>query len=430
MAHIEAQSEPVALRPTQDIAGQHRILVVDDSKLQRRIVSLSLKKWGFKVIEAASGLEALNICRNQAIDLVISDWMMPEMDGLEFCSEFRKLNRERYGYFILLTSKNEKNDVAQGLDIGADDFLSKPVNSAELKARIRAGTRVLDMEQKLINQNETVVSALEELQNLYEEINKDLAEAEKLQQSLVPVRHREIPSGEVSLLFQSSSHVGGDLVGFFSFSDSRLGLYSIDVSGHGISSALLTARLAGYLSAHNKEQNVAFDRLPTGEYVHRDPALIAEHLNQLMMDELETEHYFTLAYADINLADGTVQMVQAGHPHPVVSNSSSGVKYYGDGGPPIGLMPDMEFETFEFQLEKGDRLFLYSDGITECQNANDELLDEDGLERILLKHHSGNGPEFMNDLMWELTSFADGHPFGDDISGILFEFKEFAQTPG
>lgn len=429
MAHIEAHSETVALNPTQDIAGQLRVLVVDDSKLQRRIVSLSLKKWGFKVIEAASGLEALNICKAQAIDLVISDWMMPEMDGLEFCSEFRKLDRERYGYFILLTSKNEKNDVTQGLDIGADDFLSKPVNSAELKARIRAGTRVLDMEQKLIDQNETVVSALEELQNLYEEINKDLAEAEKLQQSLVPVRHRELPSGEVSLLFQSNSHVGGDLVGFFSFSDSRLGLYSIDVSGHGISSALLTARLAGYLSAHNKEQNVAFDRLPTGEYVHRDPALIAETLNQLMMDELETEHYFTLAYADINLADGTVQMVQAGHPHPVVSNPDSGVKYYGDGGPPIGLMPDMEFETFEFQLKKGDRLFLYSDGVTECQNADGELLDENGLEKILLKHHSGSGPEFMKDLIWELTAFANEYPFGDDISGILFEFKEFVHAP-
>lgn len=425
MTQIEAHTENPGLSPAKDIATQLRVLVVDDSKLQRRIVSLSLKKWGFHVVEAASGKEALDICTSQDIDLVISDWMMPEMDGLEFCREFRKLDRERYGYFILLTSKNEKNDVAQGLDIGADDFLSKPVNSAELKARIRAGTRVLDMEQKLIDQNETVASALEELQNLYEEINKDLGEAEKLQQSLVPVRHREIPSGEISLLFQSSSHVGGDLVGFFSFSESRLGLFSIDVSGHGISSALLTARLAGYLSAHNKEQNLAFDRLPSGEYVHRDPAIVAAMLNNLMMEEMETEHYFTLAYADVNLADGSVKMVQAGHPHPVVFNPDTGVKYYGDGGPPIGLMPDLEFETFDLTLRKGDKLFLYSDGVTECQNRAGDLLDEDGLEQILLKHNTGSGPEFMNDLMWELTAFADEMPFGDDVSGILFEFKDY-----
>ncbi len=79
-------------------------------------------------------LRRSRFAKNRDIDLVLSDWMMPEMDGLEFCKEFRKLDRSRYGYFILLTSKNEKNDVAQGLDIGADDFLSKPVNSARIKS--------------------------------------------------------------------------------------------------------------------------------------------------------------------------------------------------------------------------------------------------------------------------------------------------------
>ena len=108
MTQIQAQSENPGLTPTKDIATQLRVLVVDDSKLQRRIVSLSLKKWGFQVTKAAGGEEALEICKTQAIDLVVSDWMMPGMDGLEFCREFRKLNRERYGYFIVLTSKNEK----------------------------------------------------------------------------------------------------------------------------------------------------------------------------------------------------------------------------------------------------------------------------------------------------------------------------------
>lgn len=422
------QTDTLQSEPTTKLATKLRVLVVDDSKLQRRIVSLSLKKWGFFVAEAASGMEALEICKTQEIDLVLSDWMMPEMDGLEFCKEFRKLDRDRYGYFILLTSKNEKNDVAIGLDIGADDFLSKPVNSAELKARIRAGTRVLDMEQRLIDQNETVVNALDELQNLYEEINKDLVEAEKLQQSLVPVRHKELSSGEISILFQSSSHVGGDLVGFFSFSETRLGLYSIDVSGHGISSALLTARLAGYLSAHNKEQNVAFERLPSGDYKHREPKDIADTLNTLMIEEMDTEHYFTMGFADIDLVTGRVQMVQAGHPHPVVFNPNTGVKYHGDGGPPIGLMAGLEFESFEFALTPGDRLLLYSDGLTECPNIVGDLLDESGLEQMLLRHIDGGGLEFMSDILWELTAFADEQPFGDDVSAILFEFKGYCAS--
>lgn len=401
-----------------------RVLVVDDSKLQRRIVSASLKKWGFEVIEAENGLEALDICRGHHIDLVLSDWMMPGMDGLEFCKAFRALERDRYGYFILLTSKNEKNDVATGLDIGADDFLSKPVNSAELKARIRAGTRVLDMERRLLEQNETVQNALDELQTVYNRIDRDLEEAEKFQQSLVPVRQKSLPGGAVSILFQSSSHVGGDLVGFFSFDKDRLGIYSIDVSGHGISSALLTARLAGHLSPHAKEANSAFARNDDGSFRLRDPSEVAARLNHRMCHEIETDHYFTFCYADIDLTSGEVRMVQAGHPHPAKYRADGEVEFLGTGGPPVGLIPDVPFETVTFELTPGDRLLLYSDGVTECQNPRDELLDEGGLADILKRHAKGAGPELMADMLWEMTAFTENRPFGDDVSAILFEFDE------
>ncbi len=422
LEQLESKGEFLQTENDTDVGKRLCVLVVDDSALQRRIVVLKIKNWGFDVLEAESGKQALEICKTTTVDLVLSDWVMPEMNGLEFCEAFRKLERDRYGYFILLTSKSEKNDVTQGLEIGADDFLSKPVNASELKARIRAGTRVLEMEQRLHEKNETAQNALAELRGLYDEINKDLAEAEKLQQSLVPVRHKRLKNAEISLLFKSCGHVGGDLVGFFSFSMDRVGLYSLDVSGHGISSALLTARLAGYLSPHNKTQNIAFERQHDGRYIHRSPREIAGALNSRMMEELDTEHYFTLAFADIDLTTGHVAMVQAGHPHPVIFNPATGVRFLGEGGPPIGLLPDMEYENFEFDLRPGDRLFLYSDGITECQNNADELFDESGLEEMLTKHLVGSGPEFLTDLMWELTGFANGRPFNDDLSAILFEF--------
>ncbi len=400
------------------------VLVVDDSALQRRLVSLNLKKWGFTIKEAASGVEALEICKSNQFDMIISDWVMPEMDGLEFCKEFRKLQRNSYGYFILVTSKNEKNDVAQGLDAGADDFLSKPVNSAELKARIQAGTRVLEMEQKLLAQNEMVNNALSELREVYDEISKDLVEASKLQHSLIPVRHKSYQTAELSLLFQSSGHVGGDLVGFFNISQNRIGIFSLDVSGHGISSALLTVRLSGYLNSHNKSQNIAFEPRPDGSYHFLSPREIASLLNDRMMQEMDTEHYFTMAFADIDLQTGHVVMVQAGHPHPIIFNPETGVRFLGSGGPPIGLLPFVEFEDFEFDLKPGDRLLLHSDGITECQNANGDLFDEDGLEAMLKNKLDSSGPEFMDDLLWQLTEFSQGTPFDDDISAILFEFTE------
>ena len=173
-----------------------------------------LRRSGYQVTEAASGLAALKSCREDPPDLVLSDWMMPEMNGLEFCEAFRKMPRESYGYFILLTSKNERKDIAQGFDAGADDFLTKPVNGAELRARITAAERVVQMEKALNEKNRLIRATLDELQTIYDSIHGDLIEARKLQQSLVSERQRDFGSTEVSLLLRSSGHVGGDLVGY------------------------------------------------------------------------------------------------------------------------------------------------------------------------------------------------------------------------
>ncbi|MFY9237671.1 MAG: response regulator [Roseovarius sp.] len=139
----EAQQDTPPAIPNDHAIRQ--VLVVDDSRLQRKILVSSLKKWGFETVEASSGDQALEICRRTPPDLVLSDWMMPGMTGIEFCREFRRMARDSYGYFILLTSKSEKDEIASGLDAGADDFLTKPVNAGELRARISAGARIVGM---------------------------------------------------------------------------------------------------------------------------------------------------------------------------------------------------------------------------------------------------------------------------------------------
>lgn len=295
------------------------ILVVDDSRMQLKLVCMHLKKWGFNPVQCLSAIEALEHCKNQEFDMVISDWMMPDMDGLEFCQKFKAMNKKNYGYFILLTSKSAKEDIAEGLARGADDLLSKPVSSQELLARMQAGRRVLQMEQKLKIKNQELTNTLTQLQTLHEEINKDLVAAERLQMSLIPKRHTTFDKCSASVLFKSSAHVGGDLVGFFQFSPNSISFYSIDVSGHGISSALLTARLAGYLSKHDHEQNIAYIRKKKGALIRRTPAEIASAFNKLLLTELETEHYFTMAFVELDLNTGIANFVQAGHPHPILS---------------------------------------------------------------------------------------------------------------
>jgi sigma-B regulation protein RsbU (phosphoserine phosphatase) len=132
------------------------VLVVDDSRAQRHMVTMQLNRWGYRVTECDSGQAALDLCRAQNVDIIISDWMMPGMTGLDFCREFRDLRRESYGYFILLTSKSEKTEIADGLEAGADDFLTKPINKLELLLRVKSLLRLREMTRAVETQRRLI----------------------------------------------------------------------------------------------------------------------------------------------------------------------------------------------------------------------------------------------------------------------------------
>lgn len=416
------QPDPADLQPDHDRLVR-LVLLVDDSRLQRRILRASLERWGYDVAECGSAEEALALCETEPVDLIISDWMMPGMDGPEFCRAFRALPRDRYGYFILLTSKSETNEMVHGLDVGADEFLTKPVNASELRARIASGERILSMERELREKNRLISSALSELRTLYDAIDRDLKEARNLQQSLVRERTSRIGESEVSLLLRPCGHVGGDLVGFFPVGEGQLGLYSVDVSGHGLSAAMLTARLAGLLGSRSPEQNIALVVDGDGKPHTRPPDAVAEHLNRLFLEDIDTEHYFTLLLAVVSLDTGVIRFVQAGHPHPVIQRADGRVESIGDGGLPVGLIPGASYEAGAAQLHPGDRLLLTSDGINECPAPSGDMLGEDGLCRIMVDNAAIRGQAFFEALLEDLTAFAGSADFPDDISGVLFEYR-------
>lgn len=399
-----------------------RVLVVDDSKAQRRVLALSLLRWGYDVVEAASGDEALLLCKSEAFDFVLSDWMMPGMSGLEFCKEFRAIPREGYGYFILLTSKSEKAEIADGLHGGADDFLTKPVSPDELRARLRAGERIVGMQQELVQKNKLVRSTLDELQKIYDSLDRDLLEARKLQQSLVPDRFRAFGGGTAAMLLRPSGHVGGDLVGCFETSARRIAVYSVDVSGHGVASAMMTARLSGLLSGSSPEQNMALSAGSGGRREAWPPEMVAWRLNRLMIEELKVEQYFTMAYAEIDLTSGKVLLVQAGHPHPVIMRKCGRIDTIGEGGLPIGLIPGASFQRLEANLSPGDRLVLLSDGVTECPDPDGCELAEAGLSNMLQANRHMESPALLEALIHDLSQFHGGTDFPDDVSGLIFDY--------
>ncbi len=409
--------------PTAKDKSVRRVLVVDDSRAQRRTLALMLRRWGYEVEEAEDARIGLEKCDSFVPDLILSDWMMPGMTGIEFCRAFRQIKRDSYGYFILLTSKTEKSAVASGLDAGADDFLTKPVNGDELRARITAGERILAMEREMKVKNDIISNTLDKLQQVHASIDRDLQQARVLQKSLMPQRSVMFGKNRISVMLHSCGHVGGDLAGMFDTATGDFGLFSLDVSGHGITSAMLTARVAGYLSSKYPDENLALCRSGR-DYGFLPPQFVASKLNGRMLGQKGVSEYLTLAYMQVAALSGRTRFVQAGHPSPLLMRANGDYSFLGDGGLPVGLIEDAPYHEHHLILSPGDRVLLYSDGISEALRPDGTMLDETGLlDLVRAIPPTVTGPDFLDALFEALKSETQTNgAFDDDVSAAFLEY--------
>lgn len=398
-----------------------RVLVIDDSAAQRRLLSALLTRMGLDVATAPDAAEGLLQCMSDAgdpIGMILTDWQMPGMDGPDFCRAFRQLARDTYTYVILMTSQTDRARKAIGLEAGADDFVTRPLDLAELRARINTGRRIVEMQEALQHRNHEVRTTLDELMSLQEAMDSDLAEAHKLQRAFIPPQPHRFGGCDLSLRLMTSGHIGGDLVGYFPISETRIGLYSIDVSGHGIASALLTGRLSSLFSWKSRRANIAFRSNRVDVYA---PDEVMARLNDLMLSELETDIYFTAVLAYVDTDTGDVAFCQAGHPHPLLRRADGTVERMGRGGPPVGMLPGMVFEADQVRLHPGDVLMTYSDGLTECVDTWGDMLEEEGLMALLAA--ASDRPELAIDTIEAALRDHSGIAgFEDDISMLLLRF--------
>lgn len=417
------EASPPGQSPVVEVtAAAALVLVVDDSRAQRHLSATYLKRWGYRVAQAASAAEALEICAREPVNIVISDWMMPGMNGVEFCRRFRAMPRETYGYFILVTSKSDKSEVASGLEAGADDFLTKPFSLEELRARLRAGQRIQQMQAELMGRKRVVQQTLAELQRLYDALDRDLIEARKLQSTLLRDRLRNFGASRVAMLVRTAGRIGGDLVGCFRLDARRIAVWSVDVAGHGVAAAMMTVRLGGYLSEGAPDQNIAFTTGLVGQRLIRAPAELVAEFNRLMLEELQVEQYFTMIYAEFDETTGALRMVQAGHPHPLILRASGEMERIGEGGLPVGLIENASYDEITAQLSPGDRLVLISDGVTECPGPRGGDLGEESAADMIRQAADPDPVRLLDNLVAELTAFACSDNFPDDVSGLVLDF--------
>ena len=393
-----------------------RILVVDDSKNIRVVLKHLLTRWGHEVMVANDGQEAWDLLQTESVPLVISDWMMPGMTGPELCRKLRDADFPVYTYVILLTARSQTGDIVQGMEAGADDFVVKPFNNDELKVRIRAAERIVALQGDLAERNERLEEVNQELGHAYDAISRDLEAAAKIQKGLLPESASCIQGVKFDWLFCPAAFVAGDAFNVLQIDDEHIAFYHLDVTGHGVPAAMLSYTLSKLLSPkHQLLQSVA-----NGEDLMA-PADVVTSLNERFQDDACGFLYFTAIYGTLNTRTGKGAFCQAGHPNPLYQGKTAWPELLGSGGFPVGMLPDISYDSVEFELNSGDRLMLYSDGVTECMRQGDQAWGDDRLIAFVEDQRESDLHAVMTGLKEQLCDWRGDEQFDDDVSVLMLE---------
>ncbi len=397
---------------------RHTILIVEDSLPERARVVAILAKLGFKILEASDGAEALNILDRYSVSVVVTDWHMPIMNGLELCKTLNKEVKNK-PYTLLLTGRNAKCDLVSGMDGGADDYLVKPFDSEELRVRIQSGIRIVDMQARLQEQNDRLQSSLKRENQLNQMIQKDLKAAARLQRSTLPDANQIINNVRCAHFFKPASGVAGDSFSVIPLGNKHVAFYQIDVVGHGIRSAMLSYAITRFLHEHAKHPPTHKNSVQM-----QNPAKVLYRLNREFACNEDCDDYFTMVYGVLNTQTGTGNIAQAGHPHPIVVNKNGTVNRLSSGGVPIGLFSESQYINQSFELELGSRLYIYSDGIYECRADNNKALNDLAIEQILQNFTEVAHDRLQKHIDNLFRKLNDYHKVSDDISLLAIERQQ------
>lgn len=390
----------------RDIAFKRmRILVVDDDIPTRTLIEMYLDQWGYEYESAPNGIDALRMFQDHKFDIVISDWMMPGMSGPDLCKHIRDLEQEGHTYIILCTVMKLTENIVEGIESGADDYITKPFDQAELKVRLQAGRRLIRLQHSLEATNNRLKRGLEQ--------------AAAALTSMLPAR-RKGPLLNLDWLFRPSAFIGGDLFNVYALDEKRISLYIIDVSGHGVASALFAVSLGNILRPSKVSSDATTIRSTFGAEDLGNPQQVAFALNERFPLKPPTNMYFTLFYAVINQEDLTMRWIRAGHPPPILINKK-GNYLLSEGDPPIGFFPGTEYTEYVTQLEHGDRLYLYSDGITEAKGRNPSLFGSDQLLSNLVHGHHEPLGDVIHRVSEAVLAHQGNNLFTDDLSMLAIE---------
>lgn len=396
-----------------------RVLVADDDRLARTLLGDLLTSWGHEVVSAEDGEQAWQaLDRDHEIALLVTDWLMPGLDGPALCRRIRERERARYLPIILVTALDEQEHLIEGLRAGADAFVSKPVASGVLWAQLQTCERILALENRLSSQVEALEAA-------NRHIRRDLEAAAAIQKSHLPEEAPAHPRVEFAWVYDACDTLGGDMFNVFRLDEEHVGLYILDVSGHGTPAALLSVAISRALVPFPQQGGILKRAIQQPPYYQLpSPAEVAGELNRRFQTS-ESGLFATFLYGVLDLSSGVFRFVSAGHPGPVHVLADGEPQDLGEAaatGPPIGILEDAEYGEQEIVVGKGSKLVIYTDGVDETQNEQGESFGRSRIVGLLSEGSSaGNNLEdTVTRLRKSLHEFGGDIPQRDDITIVGF----------
>ncbi|MEE8526690.1 MAG: fused response regulator/phosphatase [Thermoanaerobaculia bacterium] len=396
-----------------------RILLVDDNATNLNVLRETLQGRGYELRMAKSGEQALKIADKIGPDLVLLDIMMPPgIDGYETLERLQAEPQTAETPVIFLSALHDTKDKVKGLDLGAVDFISKPFQGDEVIARVNTHLTIHRLRRELERRND-------ELEKANARMTRDLEAAARVQQALLPGSLPTTDRARFAWQYHPCDELAGDALHIHRLSRRHASLYIVDVSGHGVSAALLSVTVTRSLTPSTDPSSlVAMGGDEDDVEAILSPAELARRLNKLYYPmESNGRHYFTLIYAVLDLETGLLRYTTAGHPGPIHVRPDAGAEVIRLAALPIGLLPEADFDDHELQLRPGERLYLFSDGLYEESNADDE---EFGLERLAeaLAAHSGEPlDESIEAVRRRISDWRGDDRFTDDLSILGIEMR-------
>ncbi len=365
-----------------------RLLLVDDAKANLDILVEGLKA-DHKLSLALNGETALQIAARTPPDLVLLDIVMPDMDGYEVCRRMRKLPETAEVPIMFLSSLEEVQNKTLGFEAGANDYLTKPFDMLEVKARVRS-----------------LLKAKAYNDAVKEQIASELRVAREIQMGMLPHDFDGLGREygvEFGAVLEPAREVGGDLYGAISAGPDRLMIFLGDVSGKGIPASMFMVRA------------ISLARLLAREIA--EPERILSRLNDELAVDNPSGKFVTFLCATFEPKSGRLAMANAGHCRPVLGRAGAAPGWaVRNLGTALGFEPVMDFERTELTLRPGDTLVLYSDGVTEAFNPEDECYGNDRLLADMRGFDGQSAPDITAGLLERVRAFANGAPQSDDIA--------------